>query len=832
MTNEEIKAQLKKTLHTFKAPDEPFEIRLLHTPQKVVSGYYRNRPESVDKLLSDLQEMNLLDYTIYMTLNPPQSACLARCDNRLQASPSTTTKDAEIDRIHWLHVDLDPKRPAGIQATQEEVTFAEVKMIEIQRYFAENGIVDPVLSFSGNGYNLDYRFDLENSKENVKLFKDTLKFLSNKFSDEHLDVDTTTYNPSRIIKLYGCISRKGENTEDRPHRYSAVQSIPDTVTVNDIARLSALVNVPQTPSGKKSKHKEEFSVEGWLEKYGFGYKTKEGEDGSELFLFDVCPWNNEHTNGSAFLVRFPDGNLMAKCHHNSCSEQNLDTLFKLFPPDVMPSPSQKPKNEKSAADSLLALAIKHMEFFKDSNNNSYVLYKAHGTKLIANTESEDIALYLRRLYYDTCQKTVGKDVLRQVADTLNMFGKTSNDVRNVHSRVAYENGALYYDLNNTAYDIIKIDSAGCELADSRDRVYFMRDNNMKAQLSPDLSAKPSELLDYIQHHFRIKDAQEAVLFAVYLVSCFLEQISHPILIIHGEKGSAKSTTMRMIQQIVAPSVNELLSIPQRKDDLVVILSKNYYVAFDNLQILNQEKSDILCIASTGGTYVKRKLYTNGENVSLNLKSCVACNGINVVASQSDLLDRAILIELERIPEKERQTDNYIWNEFQKDLPMILGCCFNALSETLGIINRLNFKSLPRMADFMRWGCAIAIGLGLDYKLFYSAYINNIKKTKKESIDSNALAECLIQFMKKHAPIWTGTWTDLYTQIKDIAISQSISAYDNSIPKAPAALSKKLNEIKSDLETEGIYFEKAYDHDNKIVTIKKILANGDGAKMQE
>lgn len=47
---------------------------------------------------------------------------------------------------------------------------------------------------------------------------------------------------------------------------------------------------------------------------------------------------------------------------------------------------------------------------------------------------------------------------------------------------------------------------------------------------------------------------------------------------------------------------------------------------------------------------------------------MSLNGINIVATRPDLLDRSILLELERIPKTERKTEKEIEEEFEKDLP--------------------------------------------------------------------------------------------------------------------------------------------------------------------
>lgn len=48
------------------------------------------------------------------------------------------------------------------------------------------------------------------------------------------------------------------------------------------------------------------------------------------------------------------------------------------------------------------------------------------------------------------------------------------------------------------------------------------------------------------------------------------------------------------------------------------------------------------------------------------------NGINLVATKADLLDRGLIIQLERIPEEKRRKIKDIWNDFNEIRPQLLG----------------------------------------------------------------------------------------------------------------------------------------------------------------
>ncbi len=79
---------------------------------------------------------------------------------------------------------------------------------------------------------------------------------------------------------------------------------------------------------------------------------------------------------------------------------------------------------------------------------------------------------------------------------------------------------------------------------------------------------------------------------------------------------------------------------------------------------------------------KRALYHNTKEVVLNIKAMIAINGVSVVARESDLLDRSLILELNRISAKKIKSEQELWEEFEQDRPKILGCIFRILSEAL------------------------------------------------------------------------------------------------------------------------------------------------------
>lgn len=136
------------------------------------------------------------------------------------------------------------------------------------------------------------------------------------------------------------------------------------------------------------------------------------------------------------------------------------------------------------------------------------------------------------------------------------------------------------------------------------------------------------------------------------------------------------------------------------------------VAFDNTKKLSDDFSDVLCAATTGTTFTKRKLFTDIDMMILTLKNIIVLNGIDIVPKKADLLERSLLFELEKITPDRRMTDKEFWTNFRKKRAKILGAIFDTISKALAIRETLKLEETHRMSDAYTDMCAIALALDI------------------------------------------------------------------------------------------------------------------------
>lgn len=292
---------------------------------KTISGYFRVGDGT--SLAKNLQQLSGLYDGIYITLNPCKEALLSRAADRVVKYAQLTTADHDIaQRIHLL-IDIDPVRPAGVSATDEEIVKAREVTIEVFRHLKSLGWAMPLTAKSGNGFHLVYNIELPNDKESAELVKAVLKTLAAKFDTEFAKVDTTVFNAARIVKAYGTLAAKGDSTPERPHRIAEVMSASDgmLVTVEQLKELVATQPAPvaATPTQKTftgtSRTITPEKIEAFLEHHGVAHGPCEG---NKWILTDGCPFNPDHiaTGDKIAAVFLPDDGVAGfHCFHASCA---------------------------------------------------------------------------------------------------------------------------------------------------------------------------------------------------------------------------------------------------------------------------------------------------------------------------------------------------------------------------------------------------------------------------------------------------------------------------------------------------------------------------------
>jgi hypothetical protein len=169
----EVAALIRKTMSLLAKPGDTYELRIPNIQGKRTdSGYFND----FEKLAQCAATYDGKAEGIYITVNPVQSALLARSHNRVKEYAKQTTADKDVARRRWIFVDFDPVRPAGISSTDEEKAKAFQKAQLCREKLAQRNIPS-LLDDSGNGGHVLIPVNWPNTDESATLVKNFLLLL-------------------------------------------------------------------------------------------------------------------------------------------------------------------------------------------------------------------------------------------------------------------------------------------------------------------------------------------------------------------------------------------------------------------------------------------------------------------------------------------------------------------------------------------------------------------------------------------------------------------------------------------------------------------------------
>ncbi|MFC1935651.1 hypothetical protein ACFLX9_02685 [Chloroflexota bacterium] len=791
--------EIHKTLRLFVSDGSVFELRILATQHGTISGYF----DDIQAAAEATAPWNGKTPAIYFTPNPVVPALIARSANRLQTHVRTTTSDVDILRREWFLNDFDPVRPAGISSTNREHAAALERAKLVRMWLTENGWPEPVLADSGNGGHLCYPVDLPNDMAATELLKRCLHAIDLVFSDNAVVIDTTTFNAARIWKLYGTKACKGDSTGARPHRVAHVLEIPDQLVPVGRDLLETLSNMAPEPQQRQARPSSTYgslNLAQWLADHDLEVALVAPWQGGKKWVLSTCPWNSEHMNRSAFVVQFPNGAIAAGCHHNSCQGKDWSELRTA----VEPGWQEKQKTDiregasKSQASRLVEMALDQgLETFHDQRQEPFVCLPMNKRE-IWPVNSLRVRRWLAGLLWKEEEKAPSGEALSSAINVLSSKAVFDGEQHHLHIRVACHDEALWYDLSD--WRAVKTAAMAWEVVE-HPPILFRHFSHQRPQVEPRHNGNFDLLFNFISP---TRTDDDVVLLGVATIAALIPGSPRPAISLAGPQGSGKSPTAKMVKRLVDPSfVSSIRRIADFRE-IQLQLEQNWLLSVDNVTSLPPDISDALAAAITGDGDMRRQLYTDQDIVLLTYMRPMLLNGITHAAQRPDLLDRTILINLQRIPELRRLEEEEMWPAFERDLPAILGGAFDILATAVALRPQVQLAVKPRMADFAAWGYAIAEAAGWGGSRFLAAYERNVSRQHEEAVSASVVAQTVVGFMEGRDE-WQGPASTLKPLLDETAMKQGIDPRDrrSGWPQDAARLAKELRRMADTLAAVGV-----------------------------
>lgn len=475
----------------------------------------------------------------------------------------------------------------------------------------------------------------------------------------------------------------------------------------------------------------------------------------------------------------------ANSHHKRRDADGSDDTVDLSQADAA-------SERKNQADILFELALERAELFIAPDGIAYARFEVNGHLETHRLKTEGFTGWLKAVYRAIFKRLPRTQAVQDAGAALDWEAR--NHKRTVYTRVGQHAGKIYIDLGRENWDAIEVDEEGWRVI-ARPPVAFRRSRSMAPLPLP---AEGGDIV-LLKRFVNVDDADWPLLAAVALASVY-PQGPFIILVLVGEHGTAKSTTMRVLKRLIDPQKPELRGAPTDIRDLMIAASNSWILAFDNVSGLSGHVSDALCRIATGGGYTKRANYTDDDEVLIDVQRPIMINGIGDIVTRPDMMDRAILIAPPVIPDTKRKPESEFWRDFQKDHPLLLGALLDVLATALRNLPHVTLPKSPRMADFARVAVAGEQAYGVESYRFLTEYERNRSESNAVVVETSVMGE----YLRKLVPIsgsWEGTATHLLSALNELASEAERRA--EGWPKAPNRLRPMLQRLAPSLRQIGV-----------------------------
>jgi|ERR1019366_2941488 hypothetical protein len=442
---------------------------------------------------------------------------------------------------------------------------------------------------------------------------------------------------------------------------------------------------------------------------------------------------------------------------------------------------------------LLSLAA-DAELFHTPDGEPYATVPVNGHVENWPLKSKRFRQWLLRRYHDETQGAPKNQAVQEAVGVLESRANFAGSERPVFVRLAEKGSSIYLDLTNEAWEAVEIDAAGWRVV-SDVPVRFRRARGMSPLPHPAHGGDINELRRFVN----VANQQDWMLLVAWLVATVRPRGPFPILVLHGEQGSAKSTTSRALRSLVDPNAASLRGEPRDLRDVMIAASNAWVISLDNMSRIAPWLSDALCRLATGGGFATRELYTDSEEALFDAQRPAILNGIEELATRGDLIDRALILYLPAMPDEKRASESKLWSEFELARPALLGSLLDVVSAALRRLPSVKLQKKPRMADFAVWMTAAEAHLGWPHGAFLDAYDQNRSSANALALEASLIAEAVQALAKEQS--FEGTATELLKTLT--AYADASATQQKSWPANGQVLSNKLRRIAPNLRSCGV-----------------------------
>lgn len=370
-------------------------------------------------------------------------------------------------------------------------------------------------------------------------------------------------------------------------------------------------------------------------------------------------------------------------------------------------PKCQTERNRFSAEAVVKWLHKRGRFFhtEDRDFRSCMFFDA-GRKLLLSIRSDEFLSWLSdALIINRVEK-----IFSFITAAVETEGLSARSTEIEPARFWAAKDGFFY-LSNGAGSMAKISADGIEIVDNGTDDVLFRSSETLRPWKLTTPADPFEACSLFSGMSTTD--QGKLLFKIWAISLPTDPKTKPLFLTTGQFQSGKTRPIRGIQELYG--IPEVISSVKARDgegDFWTVVDRGGLVCFDNVDTRVTWLTEALQIASTGGTFAKRKLYTDGTPVNQKARSWVALTSANpAFAENVGLSDRLLVVRMDR--REKTGSDSEMSAEISRNRDAGLSWICHALSGALSSTETVPDEICKRHKDFgtlaVRIGQAIAKG---------------------------------------------------------------------------------------------------------------------------
>jgi energy-coupling factor transporter ATP-binding protein EcfA2 len=482
--------------------------------------------------------------------------------------------------------------------------------------------------------------------------------------------------------------------------------------------------------------------------------------------------------------------------------------------DEAPKPEEKSESEKEPKVMRVLALLKNAQVFHSDDDECYITF-LHGDHSETYPIGESrFTRYLGYLWRRETGRTLESSVIDETCAALESEALWNSEKRRAWIRTAYHTTAngierIYIDLCNDKWEVIEIgeDIDGGWRITTEAPVHFRRAKGMEPLPTPVRGGKWDELRGLLN----AEDEENWILIVSWLITALRpHDLPYPLLAVHGEQDSGKSSMCRMLRGIVDPNYTSLIGASTRDErDLAIIARNSFVIGFDNLSGMKQWFNDVLCSLVTEGCFRTRKLRTDNEEVIFKARRPMILNGINENVGQNDLRRRSLRINLPPFPAGTKRDESQVKREFDAAWPRILGLICDAMSVAAMRLPGVDRPISSGLVDFAKWVIAAEPVLPWEEGRFAEVYLDNQQESIEAANEASAFVQAILKLLDTQSwGAWEGTATEMKTELERFVSDDERKSH--AWPHTASGIGHALNRVAPNLRAIGVEITRFKD----------------------